>query len=254
MIQASATVGNLPEFIDALRGMGLRGRPPVWFRGHQLTSYTLMPSVYRPPSPMAPYEVAMLKRFKQDAESMEPAAVRTDWDLLFLAQHNGVPTRLLDWSENALIALYFACEGARTGANPDRPNADVWVLLPYTLNSSAAWVGDHEYDLPMLGVDDFLDRYSPLNRSDAREVLQPAAVLAGRRFGRILNQRGTFTVGHTTVPLEAYANASEYLFRIEIAGGGIDDMFDDLRYLGIEERVVYPELHRLGARTKEMFS
>ena len=41
---------------------------------------------------------------------------------LELAQHYGVPTRLLDWTENALIALYFACESNK---NCD---AVVWML------------------------------------------------------------------------------------------------------------------------------
>jgi hypothetical protein len=69
-------------------------------------------------------ERKLLNRFKRFAWS-HLNRVQSDWEALFLARHYELPTRILDWSSNPLVALYFACspesESAQEGA--------VWGLL-----------------------------------------------------------------------------------------------------------------------------
>jgi hypothetical protein len=54
---------------------------------------------------------------------------QNSWEWYFLMQHSGAPTRLLDWTEGALIALYFAVRNKL-----DATDAAVWVLDPWSLN------------------------------------------------------------------------------------------------------------------------
>ena len=108
-----------------------------WFRGHPKTYDNLIPRIFRGIYTNESYlkykpyyEIEAIGRFKQVAPSLYSNVPRREDDLewLILMQHHGAPTRLLDWTKNILIALYFAVK--------DFPEDDgeIWALRPDALN------------------------------------------------------------------------------------------------------------------------
>src|SRR4051812_41381980 len=99
---------------------------PLWYRGVGDASHTLIPSLYRhegtaDAAAFMELEERILQRFRERSIPYQPIPVDKDWELLFLMQHFGVPTRLLDWTENPYIGLFFALTDSRINHATGQP-------------------------------------------------------------------------------------------------------------------------------------
>ncbi|MER0204077.1 MAG: FRG domain-containing protein [Nitrosomonas sp.] len=91
------------------------GGPDFVFRGVTDESFELIPSIGRRTkepigSEISAIERDLLNEFRRLAIPILKKQPSSDFEWMFLAQHYGLPTRLLDWTTNSLVALFFAAE------------------------------------------------------------------------------------------------------------------------------------------------
>lgn len=219
----------------------------VWFRGQSEFNWKLRPSFMR--GSKGKTEITLITRFKQNAALLIDKLPINYFDWLFQMQHHGVPTRLLDWTESALTALYFAVENEKHFEN----DGAFWILLPTELNKYANIDSDEANYIPSF-EDVFLENYNPqsLHREKISKLL-PVAAIASRNNTRMQAQLGVFTISHRDeTPIEDIGN-KKHILKYKIPASMKKKIKDELATLGITKFQIFPELSSIGEIIKNDF-
>lgn len=265
MVEEAIT--NVPQYLDACLKLARASADGFWFRGHRRADFALKPGLYRNMRPIRdargnpvgpdfvghssgteyayPNFAAMLVEFKRLAtphlQSMNRAPV-DEFEWIFLMQHYGVKTRLLDWTTDPLIALFFAVQPHEGGDRKWPPgDAEVHLLDPVGINLAAQ---DHPAVITLSEAQ--WGRYI-----DPREFVAqfPICVAPAHIDPRIIAQSSMFTLhGADLRALDDFQPYRSSLRQLTIAADRVDDIRRDLELLGYDRARVFPELSTIADR------
>lgn len=209
------------------------------FRGVRNSDYKLIPKVGRMKADNYS-EVKILRDFKTRGASHFDIPPRTDWEWLPIAQHHGLPTRLLDWSLSPMIAAYFAVEKAE-----DTKTSDDCAI--YVLNRLKTITIDV---LPFR--DDNKDEIGPLeiNKKFDNNVFRYFPSYGNNR--RIVAQKGVFTLHSIpTTALDDINECESGIYKIIIEGKKSQiEIKKALDVIGINHETLFPDLDGLAKYIK----
>ena len=222
--------------------------PSIWYRGLAEVEWELRPFVERKeflrtirdnrlptPAEIHEREVAINLEFRRRALFLLDRGL-SDLDVYFLAQHHGLPTRLLDWTRNPLAAIFFAVNDCR-----DR-DGGLYVVEP-------TFFADRD------------QRSDPVFNMNDERILQTIAYLFGRQaelqlppqivplypdlsLGRMHRQDSAFTLHMPgAAPIdESPESVAKYL----VPAAAKESLLRTLRRLGVSWANLFPDLDHLA--------
>jgi len=199
------------------------------FRG-QTVDFPLIPKLCRlkAKGELLNVEKLLLQEFKRTNPLLiEVHKPMDDWDYLTLGQHFGLPTRLLDWSNNALTALWFATGEVNTEEQRDELHPVIWMLMPEPQDFDLNLERVHPFDVPRT------------------KLVRPRIIKQ-----RINNQSGVFSVLSSQEILEKrYMTESDSfdqkLIKVKIPATSLTEIRTDLNTMGVNAFSIFPELEGL---------
>lgn len=234
-----------------LRDMGV-------YHGSSAADRRLLTSLDRlggidPPHTKTHLEEHILRNFARYSRPYLPSQAPNEWELLVVAQHHGVPTRLLDWSYSPLVAAHFAT----CGTPVNQRDRVIWRL---------DWQRIHRaFGLPRLAllIEDLSqlygeDSFSPwqLFQNGTPEfacMIEPPSV-----DQRIVAQAAVFTLcSSTSESFDGFLERmglSDALMKFRVPADAVPHVRDQLDLVGIDQRHLFPGLEGVAAAIRHYYA
>lgn len=242
-------INNTAELITKIYDHKVDFDLPVWYRGHSDKGFLLIPGILRNTGVFdINKERESLKQFKQNAKLLiNNVLPKEPYEWFFVMNHYGIPTRLLDWSESPLVALYFVV------TDHHEKDGVLWAISPIELNKQEGRMFEDPNSLPSFDEDSHMKLYTTENMyNDKHSKVLPIAFNAPRNTYRMQSQASVFTIHHRDIrPIERIGDSS-HVWRYIIPSSAKERIRKELSFLCIEEFQLFPELEKLGNKIKRL--
>lgn len=280
-------ITTISKFTEELTELSTDKDYQLYFRGHSNhKKYELIPSLYRKEDPFYEVEDRVFKETIINCPN-DFLNCRNTLEILVKMQHYGIPTRILDLTRNALVALYFCCIGS-----PAEDGEVIILKIPknkicdynsdkVTILSNIAKVSSDkiEYDIPQdfddrdrKQIESFNDEYfgyllheikedkpqffNIINPNDINKVY---AVNVKLDNPRIIRQNGAFLIfGIDKNKKKFPAVQDDWIIKIKdekiiIPAASKQQLLKELEILGISKSNIFPELDDFADYVKNKY-
>jgi hypothetical protein len=226
-----------------------RYRSPFAFRGLSCSRLDLSTSLFRLAAggDIRTLERALLRNFRKYAHDQSTRGIDTAWHWLAMAQHHGLPTRLIDWTYSPLVALHFATdcldEFDRDGVIWCVNFVDANHLLPDVLTEMLEVEQSQTLTLDMLARFDTIEEFDDLAEEPFVVFVEPPSLDA-----RMLNQFALFSLmPGPDAQLQTWIDEHPDLARAVVVPAELKwEIRDKLDQANINERTLFPGLDGLS--------
>lgn len=202
------------------------------FRGvKDKINHTLIPSVGRLKSitdNFEFYEKEIFRKFKLRARSKLKFEPTNDWEWLALAQHHGLPTRLLDWTTSPLVAAYFSTK-PEFGSDG--------IILPCCKNGGAIYAYN-------------LSQYIDTESEKSPFTYGIGIFYTPYLSDRISGQSGLFSTQNNPQSEMNYPSIKTHIHKIVFSFETSQSIQKTLYLLGIREGVLFPDFDGISTDIK----
>lgn len=287
-------IKSVSDYLEVIKTLNEKENT-LWFRGQSNANHRLVPSGLRDIVPIKDWmgnEITngeysrsdgdtmgginldnLLDEFKRRAVSFLDYTPKNDFEWLFIMQHHGVPTRLLDWTTNALVALYFAMPQSYSIENESElyetieeeflengfsnNGAAIFVINPNKINEESAIVKVNGKITAINRPIDLTENAHQWNfylkPMENEGAFTPICILSPHIDKRIRSQSGVFTLhGSNVWALDYYTLFQPLIYKIFIPYDCIENIKNELQQLGITTSFIFPDLDGLSRELKEI--